>query len=243
MHNQNYHELVQFWKRDLELLKESLSSFPLNSDMRTQNPTPPPSISSNNQEDKRQQRRRHAEAQQRYRQKFDSLYLKFKFTCFDSVYRHLLETRDKARTRMARLRAQIALSEEVRKGALEHRRATDADYRERLRQQRFIDKFGRRAFVKHYLPLLDIAGPHLPGRQFVWPEESEAEERRKAKTRRRKKQCASPSIAPNLAYLGPLSGYSDPLKVTKHTGRFQLAYLGPLSGYSDPLKGKGRAAL
>jgi hypothetical protein len=42
--------------------------------------------------------------------------------------------------------------------------------------RKFIEKFGRQAFKDNYLPLFNIAGPHLPGKKFIWPEEAEAQE-------------------------------------------------------------------
>ncbi|KAJ7473897.1 hypothetical protein B0H11DRAFT_2236376 [Mycena galericulata] len=83
----------------------------------------------------------HAEAQQRYRDKNkDAL-------------------REKARLEMQKShRAAIKDSEERQAMAQEARREVDADYRERQRQKKFIQKFGRRAFEETYVPLYKIYG-------------------------------------------------------------------------------------
>ncbi|KAJ7191704.1 hypothetical protein GGX14DRAFT_406945 [Mycena pura] len=119
--------------------------------------------SANPQEEKR---RRHAAAQRRYRLKRTSA-------------GH--ERQGKAP------HGPRALSEEETRQAREHRRSVDADYRERVRQQKFIDKFGRRAFNKFYIPLLESSGPHLPGKQFIPEEVHEATQRRMLKSRRRRR--------------------------------------------------------
>jgi hypothetical protein len=50
--------------------------------------------------------------------------------------------------------------------------------------RKFIGKFGRHAFVEYYLPLHNIFGEHLPGRQFVWSDEQgQKKKRRKSKTK------------------------------------------------------------
>ncbi|KAJ7843692.1 hypothetical protein B0H13DRAFT_2364657 [Mycena leptocephala] len=116
-------------------------------------------------------RRRHADAQKRYRDK------------------NLEKTRTKARllTCLVSLRSARELSEEATRLAAEQRRIVDADYRERSRKQKFIDKFGQCAFIEYYLPLHHVFGNHLPGRQFVWSDEVDKKRRRSRKAKSKSK--------------------------------------------------------
>ncbi|KAJ7160851.1 hypothetical protein C8R46DRAFT_1038072 [Mycena filopes] len=116
-------------------------------------------------------RRNHAEAQRRYRE------------------RNLAQTRTKARLRMERLREETSLSAEASAASVERRRVVDADYRERQRKRKFIEKFGHRAFIRHYLPLHDIFGPHLPGQKFVLDKTPAASSHSKAQRTKREKRA------------------------------------------------------
>jgi hypothetical protein len=104
------------------------------------------------------------------------------------------------------LREERKLSEEAKQEAAERRREVDADYRERRRKKyvvrlplataiqishlrKFIKKFGQRAFVNYYLPLHQVYGPHIVGKQFLW-----ADEHPKRHTRSRTKR-ASPAVS------------------------------------------------
>ncbi|KAF8197310.1 hypothetical protein K438DRAFT_1760094 [Mycena galopus ATCC 62051] len=91
--------------------------------------------------------------------------------------RNLADTRAKARVRMKHLRAARNLSEEGKKKSVDGRRDTDTDYRERRRKQsltcnrKFIQKFGKEAFITQYLPLHDVYGKYLAGQKFVGSDE------------------------------------------------------------------------
>ncbi|KAJ7073550.1 hypothetical protein B0H15DRAFT_957083 [Mycena belliarum] len=86
------------------------------------------------------------------------------------VEKNAEDVRTKARIRMEQRRAKIKLTENGVALAAEHRREIDANYREKQRQKKFVQKFGRRAFRKHYLPLYETTGNgrHLPGVEFAW---------------------------------------------------------------------------
>ncbi|KAJ7870846.1 hypothetical protein B0H13DRAFT_1896027 [Mycena leptocephala] len=83
------------------------------------------------------------------------------------------------------LRAERELSADETRLAAERRRPVDADYRER----KFIAKFGHHAFIQYYLPLHNIFGEHLPGRQFVWSDE------KKGQRRKRRQSKTKPNVA------------------------------------------------
>ncbi|KAJ7708874.1 hypothetical protein B0H17DRAFT_1124668 [Mycena rosella] len=105
------------------------------------------------EEDKRL---RHGDAQKRY------------------VDRNLASVQEKARARMAARRACVVLSPEATNLVAEHRREINKDYRER----KFLEKYGTRAFKKHYLPLYEST----PGMVFTWTnEETHVLETRAAK--------------------------------------------------------------
>ncbi|KAJ7310644.1 hypothetical protein DFH08DRAFT_974330 [Mycena albidolilacea] len=103
--------------------------------------------------------RRHADAQARYHEK------------------------RKARERMQRLRATRALSEDAKQRAAEQRREVDADYCEHCRKHKFIKKFGHHAFIDFYLPLHQVCGPHILGKQFLWSDEPTPQGRKPPKAR------------------------------------------------------------
>ncbi|KAJ7127720.1 hypothetical protein C8R44DRAFT_873529 [Mycena epipterygia] len=108
-------------------------------------------------------RQRHAQAQHRYRE------------------RNLEKTREDSQLRQERLRAALEASPDTKKEALAKRRAHDADYRERIRQERFINKFGRTAFRAQYVPLYKAHGKkHLPGLRFRFDDDAEERAWRKA---------------------------------------------------------------
>ncbi|KAJ7439839.1 hypothetical protein FB451DRAFT_1191914 [Mycena latifolia] len=90
---------------------------------------------------------RHADAQRRY------------------VDRNLAAVRAQAWIRMEDRHAETKRSAAATKAVRGHRREIDADYRER----KFIAKFGRRAYTKHYAPLYKTEGNgrHLPGIIFA----------------------------------------------------------------------------
>ncbi|KAJ7353503.1 hypothetical protein DFH08DRAFT_956568 [Mycena albidolilacea] len=128
----------------------------------------------------RDRRRAHADAQARYRERLVSLF----FLC------------------QAAHEATRELSEEAKQEAAERRREVDADYRERRRKKyvvrlplaaaiqishlrKFIKKFGQGAFVNYYLPLHQVYGPHIVGKQFLW-----ADEHPKRHTRSRTKRAS-----------------------------------------------------
>ncbi|KAJ7146954.1 hypothetical protein C8R44DRAFT_864660 [Mycena epipterygia] len=108
-------------------------------------------------------RQRHALAQKLYRD------------------RNLEKTREDSQLRQERQRAALEASPEAKREALEKRRACDADYRERTRQENFIKKFGRTAFRSQYVPLYKAYGKkHLPGLRFRFDDDVEEKAWRKA---------------------------------------------------------------
>ncbi|KAJ7312795.1 hypothetical protein DFH08DRAFT_821960 [Mycena albidolilacea] len=132
----------------------------------------------------RDRRRAHADAQARYCERLVSLFFLCELVA-EPHSRNLSETRDKARLRMKRLRETRELSEEAKQEAAERRREVDADYRERRQKKKFIKKFGQGAFVNYYLPLHQVYGPHIVGKQFLW-----ADEHPKRHTRSRTKRAS-----------------------------------------------------
>ncbi|KAJ7784072.1 hypothetical protein B0H14DRAFT_2630683 [Mycena olivaceomarginata] len=78
--------------------------------------------------------------------------------------RNLEATREKAKLRMRRRRAQIKESEESSKEAAEQRREADAEYREMKRMRTYVDRHGLLALTNHYIPLKQQAGAkYMPG--------------------------------------------------------------------------------
>ncbi|KAJ7143090.1 hypothetical protein C8R43DRAFT_954232 [Mycena crocata] len=111
----------------------------------------------------REQLRRHAEAQSRYRE------------------RKLEETREKARQRMAKLRAQR--TPEEAKQAADRRRGPDADYREYLRRKKFVKRFGHSEFLEAYFPLYELYGEkHFPGLRWTDKPEKKTKIQREVKS-------------------------------------------------------------
>ncbi|KAJ7734487.1 hypothetical protein DFH07DRAFT_844805 [Mycena maculata] len=99
-------------------------------------------------------RRRHALAQARYWE------------------RNLESTRKQSQLGMVKLREKRS----TRKGGTQlarlERREMDADYRERVRQRNFVNKFGLSPYYNYYLPTLKRLGiAHLPGVSWAWENE------------------------------------------------------------------------
>ncbi|KAJ7663690.1 hypothetical protein B0H14DRAFT_2658720 [Mycena olivaceomarginata] len=81
-----------------------------------------------------------------------------------NLFRNLEATREKAKLRMRRRRAQIKESEESSKEAAEQRREADAEYREMKRMRTYVDRHGLLALTNHYIPLKQQAGAkYMPG--------------------------------------------------------------------------------
>ncbi|KAJ7180062.1 hypothetical protein C8R43DRAFT_1117410 [Mycena crocata] len=123
-------------------------------------PSPPPKTTP------QEKRRQHADAQDRYQG-----------AATDGTVRLLLRSPTYTLLRVP-TRLRFTRSEEDTILAAERRRVVDADYRERCRKKKFIEKFGRRAFANQYLPLHDIYGPHITGHKFNWPQEDPKSPRR-----------------------------------------------------------------
>ncbi|KAJ7729119.1 hypothetical protein B0H14DRAFT_2640503 [Mycena olivaceomarginata] len=82
----------------------------------------------------------------------------------DYQARNLEATREKAKLRMRRRRAQIKESEESSKEAAEQRREADAEYRQMKRMRTYVDRHGLLALTNHYIPLKQQAGAkYIPG--------------------------------------------------------------------------------
>ncbi|KAJ6514719.1 hypothetical protein DFH09DRAFT_1099442 [Mycena vulgaris] len=112
----------------------------------------------------------------------------------EKLYRNLEAVRDKARAWMelssdTRRRTQIKASPETTELAAGQCREVDADYQERQRQSKFINKFGRRAYNKHYAPLHKTQGNgrHLPGVGFAWNDEDHSKKTKKKSSRSKSK--------------------------------------------------------
>ncbi|KAJ7181653.1 hypothetical protein C8R43DRAFT_1117015 [Mycena crocata] len=50
----------------------------------------------------------------------------------------------------------------------------------RCRKRKFIEKYGRRAYTTHYLPLHDIYGPYITNHMWVTPEQESRARKRQA---------------------------------------------------------------
>ncbi|KAJ7798413.1 hypothetical protein B0H14DRAFT_2617924 [Mycena olivaceomarginata] len=108
---------------------------------------------------------RHTQAQADYRARYiGCFHFDLDNLTTHNLFRNLEATREKAKLRMRRRRAQIKESEESSKEAAEQRREADAEYREMKRMRTYVDRHGLLALTNHYIPLKQQAGAkYMPG--------------------------------------------------------------------------------
>ncbi|KAJ7484574.1 hypothetical protein FB451DRAFT_1169617 [Mycena latifolia] len=112
-------------------------------------------------------RQQHAEAQARYRERnLEKTRELARERMKKYQFSRLMPSQEVANT-MSRHREKVALTSRATRVAAIKQRDIDADYRERQRKKKFIEKHGVSAFYKHYLPQHELQGKkHLPGLRF-----------------------------------------------------------------------------